>query len=48
VGRIPKLHGKTFDPKGNRAHGSDTRAELVAAGYHGDIIRDAWIKDARI
>ena len=29
------------------AHGMDTRSELVAAGYFGNIIQEAWIKEAR-
>jgi len=29
------------------AHGMDTLSELVDAGYLGDIIKDAWVKEAR-
>jgi len=30
------------------AHGTDTLAELVEAGYYGEIVKDVWTKEGRI
>jgi len=30
------------------SHGTDTLAELVEAGYYGEVVRDVWVKEGRV